>query len=321
MGGNPFLRPETANTWTVGAVLRPSFLPGFNATIDYYDIKIKDSIGFPTPGDLIAACFGNITAGSATDPACTGIRRNPSSGSLSGEPAQVPGLLGVTTNLGRLETAGVDVTANYRRNLGTIFNSPARINVSFNGNYTKEIIFQSSPDSDPRDCIGQFSVNCFPLQPKYSFNVRPTLSLGKVDLSVLWRWIDAMQYERVQNEADRVVADAANRDAQGNLLPIDLTQIGQPGFQGCPNFDGADQGFCIVDVQNIPAFSWFDASVRFNVNERFDMTFTVQNLLDKGPAGPLGNESGPSNTNGGNTFPNTYDTLGRRFGLGARIKF
>jgi len=313
VGGNPFLRPETANTWTVGAVLRPSFLPGFNATIDYYDIKIKDSIGFPTPGDLIAACFGNITAASATDPACTGIRRNAVSGGLSGEPAEVPGLLGVTTNLGRLETAGVDVTANYRRSLGTILNSPARINVSFNGNYTKEIIFQSSPTSDPRDCIGQYSVNCFPLQPKYSFNVRPTLSLGKVDFSVLWRWIDKMRYEGVQNEVDRVAADAANRDDDGNLLPEDE--------QGCPDFDGADPGFCIVDVQRIPAFSWFDATVRFNVNERFDMTFTVQNLLDKGPAGPLGNEVGPSSTNGGNTFPNTYDTLGRRFGLGARIKF
>ena len=37
-GGNLNLQPEKANTWTVGAVLTPRFLQGFNATIDYYNI-------------------------------------------------------------------------------------------------------------------------------------------------------------------------------------------------------------------------------------------------------------------------------------------
>ncbi|WP_427964651.1 TonB-dependent receptor plug domain-containing protein [Altererythrobacter sp.] len=44
-GGNPAVNPEKADTWTVGAVLRPSFLPGFSVSADYYDIKIKGAIG------------------------------------------------------------------------------------------------------------------------------------------------------------------------------------------------------------------------------------------------------------------------------------
>ena len=38
--------------------------------------------GAPLPGDLIGACFGNLSAASATDPNCTVIRRNPFTGGL-----------------------------------------------------------------------------------------------------------------------------------------------------------------------------------------------------------------------------------------------
>ena len=39
-GGNLNLKPEKANTWTVGAVIRPRFIPGLSASIDYYHIKV-----------------------------------------------------------------------------------------------------------------------------------------------------------------------------------------------------------------------------------------------------------------------------------------
>ena len=42
--GNPNLTPEVARTYTVGAVLTPSFLPGFTASFDYYDIVLKNAI-------------------------------------------------------------------------------------------------------------------------------------------------------------------------------------------------------------------------------------------------------------------------------------
>ncbi|HEX8030684.1 MAG TPA: TonB-dependent receptor, partial [Vicinamibacterales bacterium] len=57
-GGNVNLKPEKANTWTLGVVLQPEFLPRFSMSIDYYNIRIKDVIGTALPGDLINACFG-----------------------------------------------------------------------------------------------------------------------------------------------------------------------------------------------------------------------------------------------------------------------
>jgi outer membrane receptor protein involved in Fe transport len=50
------------------------------------------------------------------------------------------------------------------------------------------------------------------------------------------------------------------------------------------------------------------------------MTVTVQNLFDKDPP-TVGGTVGNTAFNGGNTYPSTYDALGRRFAVGARVKF
>src|SRR6185437_3152378 len=44
IGGNPKLKPEIADTYTFGIVLTPTVLPSFSATVDLFDIKIKNLI-------------------------------------------------------------------------------------------------------------------------------------------------------------------------------------------------------------------------------------------------------------------------------------
>ena len=317
-GGNLLLQPEKATTWTVGAVLTPSFFRGFNATIDYYNIRVKDAVSSPTPADAILSCFGATPtappAGSSTNAACTDIGRNPISGGLDGPPDTTTGLFLTSSNLGEIFTDGVDLTMNYRTGLGNLMGAPAKINLSFGGNYTRSSKFQATPTALDRECVGYYSVNCGSIQPKFSFNQRSTLSLGRVDLSLLWRYIHKTKLEPEQLESDRAAADSANRNAAGVLLA--------PALQGCPDFDGVDSGGCIIDprFQRIKAHHYFDFATRFNVNENFDMTVTIQNLLDKDPP-TLGGTVGSTTFNGGNTFPSTYDALGRRFAVGARLKF
>ncbi|SFG36020.1 TonB-dependent Receptor Plug Domain [Novosphingobium sp. CF614] len=55
--GNPDLKPEAADGWTLGAVLTPSFLPGFSASLDYYEIKIQDAIGSITAQQTVDLCY------------------------------------------------------------------------------------------------------------------------------------------------------------------------------------------------------------------------------------------------------------------------
>jgi outer membrane receptor protein involved in Fe transport len=303
-GGNVNVQPEKANTYTVGAVLQPRFLPGFTATVDYYNIKITGAIGTPTPQDLVRACFGptptSPPAGSSTSVACQAIRRNPITGGLEGDPATTPGLLANLTNLGRLFTDGVDVTMAYKSDLPF---ADAKLNLSFAGNYTAHSKFQAAPGALNRECVGFYSPNCGSpggpglgsIQPKYQFTQRSTLSFGDIDVSLLWRYIHGVEFEPAQFEAD---------------------------IEGCKDPLGADPDQCAVDprFRSINAKHYFDLTTRIGVSENFDFTLTVINLFDKEPP-IVGGTVGTTTFNGGNTFPSTYDPLGRRFAVSGRLKF
>ena len=46
----------------------------------------------------------------------------------------------------------------------------------------------------------------------------------------------------------------------------------------------------------------------------------MQNLLDRDPP-IVGNTAGSTTYNSGNTYPSTYDALGRRYAVSAKLKF
>ncbi|MBW6522024.1 TonB-dependent receptor [Sphingomonas sp. RHCKR47] len=324
-GGNPALRPEIAKSYTFGAVVTPSFFRGFTASADYYHIKVSGAVSSPTPADLIAACFGssptNPPANAATSAACTVIGRNPITGGLDGDPATTTGLFSPLSNLGTILTSGIDVNVSYRTRLGQLFGEDAALNLSFVGNWTEQSKFQATPTSLNRECTGYYSVNCGSLQPEFSFNQRTTLSLGRADISLLWRFISPMRLEPQQLADDIAAAEAANRNAAGVLLPV--------AQQGCPNYttDAGDAvanggGACLIDspFRRIGARHYFDLATRFSASDTLEFTITVQNLLDKSPP-TVGGTVGSTTYNGGNTFPSTYDPLGRKFAVGARLKF
>ena len=75
-----------------------------------------------------------------------------------------------------------------------------------------------------------------------------------------------------------------------------------------------------VNLGRIPAYNYLDLSLRAAAGEHLDFTLTVQNLLNKQP--PLtGSDVGSFYYDSGNTYPSTYDALGRRFAIAARVKF
>src|SRR3546814_13473398 len=62
--------------------------------------------------------------------------------------------------------------------------------------------FKASPTSINRECVGQYSSNCGffagEITPKYSFNMRATAQIDDFgDISLLWRWLDGADYERI----------------------------------------------------------------------------------------------------------------------------
>ncbi|SFS10370.1 TonB-dependent receptor [Sphingomonas jatrophae] len=102
--GNPNLAPERANSLTAGVVLRPSFLPGFSASIDYYDIKIDGAISTSSSQQIVNLC----AAGQSVF--CSAITRD-AGGTITA--------VSVVPFNAREELArGFDVELGYRRPLG-----------------------------------------------------------------------------------------------------------------------------------------------------------------------------------------------------------
>ncbi|QDZ08620.1 TonB-dependent receptor [Sphingomonas panacisoli] len=54
--GNPNLRPEKANSWNIGGVISPRFMPGFNLSADYFRIDMTDAIDTLSAQDIINRC-------------------------------------------------------------------------------------------------------------------------------------------------------------------------------------------------------------------------------------------------------------------------
>ena len=278
-GGNLALGPEKSNSYTIGAVFTPQFIPGFSVSVDYYNIKVSGAITTPSPDDAINSCFGAGNL-SVSNPACTIIRRDPNTGGLNGDPNTTPGLFTGLSNLGRLATDGIDVILNYRRDIGF-----ATLALAANGNWTNKSTFQSTPTDVNRDCAGMFSVNCTSLQPEFQWTVRSTLAFENFDVSLLWRHIDGFTSEN----PDLFVG-----------TPVGYTKS--------------------EDFNTIPSYDYFDFTSRFNVSDNVTLTLTVQNMFNKKP--PLvGSDAGGTAWNSGNTFPSTYDALGRRYGAAVKLRF
>lgn len=99
-GGNPHVNPEKADTWTVGAVLRPSFLQRFSLSADYYDISIKGAIGQLGSQAVLNGCLKDQVA-----QLCDLV--------TLGDEGQVTLIGDIFINVNQNRVRGLDVEANY----------------------------------------------------------------------------------------------------------------------------------------------------------------------------------------------------------------
>lgn len=103
--GNPDLTPEEADSTGIGFVVRPRFLPGFTASVDYFDIEIGDAISVINDLTIVNGCFQGITE------YCDNIVRSP----ITGQITQV----NVTPFNANTQTArGIDFEATYQTAIG-----------------------------------------------------------------------------------------------------------------------------------------------------------------------------------------------------------
>lgn len=126
VGGNPDLKPEDAETLTVGAVWTPSFAPGLTLTADYFSIRIDDAIQRIDGSTKLAVCYN--TPGLA-HPFCSSehFTRNPLTGEIDFLSAQ-------PVNTASERVSGIDLGVLYEFDLAG-FDATASWDVSYLRNY------------------------------------------------------------------------------------------------------------------------------------------------------------------------------------------
>jgi outer membrane receptor protein involved in Fe transport len=154
-GGNTALKPETANTFTVGMVVNPQQMRNFNFTIDYYNMKITNYIATDSAQDISNQCFQNHVMAY-----CSLIVRNNINGQLTGSPnanGVFPGVGEVNVNIASLKTQGIDVSADYKFS----FADDTSLRLGFAGTYVGQWLYSPGvPGSSPTTCLGKFGNIC-----------------------------------------------------------------------------------------------------------------------------------------------------------------
>ncbi|HET9414918.1 MAG TPA: TonB-dependent receptor, partial [Pseudolabrys sp.] len=183
-GGNLNLGPETATTKTIGVVLQPGFLPGFSATVDWFDIELKDAI-FVLDGQLtVDHCRQTL------DPRfCNRIHRD-QFGSLwltrDGYVDDLP------INIGSFKTSGVDIGLDYRRAIGS-----GSIEINVLGTWLDKFVEDDGGRAKPFDCAGLFGFFCSVPKPTWRHKARLTWHLADTaSLSLQWRRFGGVKFER-----------------------------------------------------------------------------------------------------------------------------
>lgn len=191
--GNLNLVPELADTWGVGVVVQPSFLPGFAAAIDYFDIQIDGAIGSVTAETIVNRCFqGNQTFCGAITRAGTQISQ------VSVSPF----------NFAVQKSRGVDLEASYRFDLG-----PGSMALRAVGTYYIEN-FEDNGIDVPTDTAGSITL------PEFIYRATATYTADPWTIQVTGRGVSESTYDNAFVECTTAcpVSTIANRTINNNKI-------------------------------------------------------------------------------------------------------
>jgi len=172
--GNANLTPEISTNKQIGVVFQPEWLPGFQASADYYRVKIKDGIGSVGYQTAIDLCFqGNTETCSAI------ITRTP--GAYATEPfVQV---IQQSFNLSSIKTEGLDLAASYRFEPGFV---PGQITLQALATHVISFVTDTGvPGAIITDTAGQNSGAL----PDWKVHLVQTYSVGDWEFSITEDWI------------------------------------------------------------------------------------------------------------------------------------
>lgn len=181
--GNPAILPEKADTYTLGIVLQPRFLPGLLASVDYYNIDIKGGIGSLTPQQIVDQCVGGSTA------LCSLIARDPASNLIQSIAVQ-------QLNLNNIKTKGIDFELGYRTSLSAISeNWDGNLSLRAFASYQPDF-FNIAPGATPINLAGGNT------RPVWVGKFVANLDRGPIGMTIEQQWVGAQKIDPTLTDID-----------------------------------------------------------------------------------------------------------------------
>ena len=276
--GNANLKPEIAKTLTAGAVFSPSAIPGFSLSVDYYRIRVGGLIEQLTAQEILTGC---LNAGGSGAPQCAQIDRT--------TPTSFPTQVRIQpANSAFLKTAGIDIDASYRTQLGE-----GALSLRLYANYLDKFVAERFVGAPLSVYTGVSVVGSNPAGfPRWRGNFTADYAIGNFGITLSAQYIGKMRLDIPPGVANPLLAS-------GGVVPV------------------LPAAFVNDRVKPV---AYTDLSIRYTVphgNGNIELFGTVNNLLDKDP--PLI----PGTIPGVNIPTNiaVYDFIGRAFTAGVRFKF
>jgi iron complex outermembrane recepter protein len=287
VGGNPNLKPEISDTYTAGVVWQPSFIPGLNLSVDYFNIKVDQFISNIGENLILNQC---VTT--ANPFFCNLVHREPGNNSLFIDPTGF--VTDTTLNTGSLKTTGVDINVNYRTDLSNLgLGDNGGLSFSLVGTWLDQLDTQPLPGGPSYNCKGLYGTVCGVPAPEWRHKLRVTwttpYSYGD--------WIKSLSFSAQWRYFGKVTLDA---------------------FQSNPQLN--NPGIAYESDRVLSSRSYLDLTANFTVHNNLNFRVGVNNVFDKDPplVGASNCPAGPCN---GGTYPQVYDALGRYVFVGLSADF
>ena len=285
LGGNPNTKAESGDVVTFGFVYSPEYLTGASATVDFWDVSLKDTIGSIGTQNILNSCFSS------------GVNCNLYSRGSDGE---ILRLFNVGGNIGKTDTNGVDIGLRYNFELEDYGSFRINVDSTYLDKYDTTIpgvLPNGTVIENTRQNAGTFLGTNKGGDGNYS----RWRSLG----NVVWNYGD-FDVSWTARYVHRFVVGSDNLSDANGRSP-------QPCADGAgASSDGSYSCRISRGAQTYHNFAvGYDVEV---INTKF--RFGIDNTFDKQP--PILYQNNSLN---GNTDERTFDVIGRAFWITSTTKF
>jgi outer membrane receptor protein involved in Fe transport len=311
------LRPEVADTWTIGAVIRSPLTSGplsrLQMSVDYFNIRIEDPIGLLSVGAMQQLCldpgYNPAVVGAAGPDGIAGI--DPGADGILGTPDDIDGTLDNST-------AGALANAN----CGQVKRSPSTGFGALNSN-----AMTTTYRND-----GLIKLSGIDAQLSWGTDLGPGSLFASLNASYMFDFkVKELETNPLVDYAGTIGVGAKGLNFGGSIRYRVFGSLGYSwgpanlslSWQHTPATEDAQEAISHTENPGFPSSNVFNLNGGYQLSQNVRLRFGIDNLFYKRPRFINVNEDAdPAEgelTGGSWNFFD--DTQGRRFSLGANIRF